>query len=236
MPYVSSHFHIVYSTKGREPSIPEKIQPKLWAYMAGIAKNHGILALAIGGIEDHLHALISLPATMSIARAVQLLKANSSRWMNEHRPTRFEWQEGYFACSVSRSQIPRASKYIANRREHHRKRDFAAEIALLSAATPASVSAFKSPFQRLSITPRLMPIAFRSRKVGVRFSFFAHRRIVARICFFVIFLVILLVIGFLAKEKPSWSGWPISEWLWTKQKPPGFGWLDFKGLLPLQRP
>lgn len=131
MPYVSSHFHIVFSTKGREPSIPEKNQPKLWAYMAGIATNHNIHALAIGGIENHIHALISLPATMSISKAVQVIKSNSSRWINETRRTRFEWQEGYFACSVSRSQIPKVSKYITNQREHHRKRDFAAEIALL---------------------------------------------------------------------------------------------------------
>ena len=131
MPYVSSHFHIDYSTKGREPSIPQKIEKKLWAYMAGIAANHQMRALAIGGIENHVHALISLPPTMSIAKAVQVLKANSSRWMNEHRPARFEWQEGYFACSVSRSQLPTVSKYIANQREHHTKRDFVAEIALL---------------------------------------------------------------------------------------------------------
>jgi len=99
--------------------------------MAGIATNHGMHALAIGGIEDHVHALISLPATMSIAKAVQVLKANSSRWINEHRQPRFAWQEGYFACSVSRSQIPRVSKYIANQREHHKKRSFAAEITFL---------------------------------------------------------------------------------------------------------
>jgi REP element-mobilizing transposase RayT len=131
MPYVSSHFHIVYSTKRREPSIPERIQSKLWAYMTGIATNHGMHALAIGGIQDHVHALISLPATMGIAKAVQVLKANSSRWINEALPTRFEWQEGYFLCSVSRSQLATVSKYISNQLEHDRKRDFAAEIALL---------------------------------------------------------------------------------------------------------
>jgi putative transposase len=78
-----------------------------------------------------VHALISLPATMSIAEGVQLLKANSSGWINRGRRSRFEWQEGYFACSVSRSQIPRVSKYIANQREHHKKRGFAAEFRLL---------------------------------------------------------------------------------------------------------
>jgi putative transposase len=112
-------------------SISETLQPKLWAYTAGIASNHGMRALAIGGIEDHVHALISLPATMSIAEAVQLLKANPSGWTNRRRRSRFEWQEGYFACSVSRSQIPRVSKYIANQREHHKERDFAAEFRLL---------------------------------------------------------------------------------------------------------
>jgi hypothetical protein len=76
-------------------------------------------------------SLVGSPATMSIAEAVQVLKANSSGWINRGRQTRFEWQEGYFACSVSRSQLPRVSKYIANQREHHKKRDFVAEFRLL---------------------------------------------------------------------------------------------------------
>jgi REP element-mobilizing transposase RayT len=80
-------------------------------------------------MDDHIHALFSLPATMSIAKGVQVLKANSSRWMNEVRS--FEWQEGYFACSVSRSQIPRVMKYIANQREHHKTVDHAEEMARL---------------------------------------------------------------------------------------------------------
>jgi REP element-mobilizing transposase RayT len=129
--YVSNHVHIVFSPKDRMRVISEAQQPKLWAYMAGIATNHGMHALAIGGIEDHVHALVSLPATMSIAKGVQPLKANSSRWMNERRRTRFDWQEGYFACSVSRSQISRVMKYIANQREHHKKRSFDTEMAWL---------------------------------------------------------------------------------------------------------
>jgi putative transposase len=129
--YVSIHFHIVFSAKNRAHAIPETLQPKLWAYMAGIAKNHGMHALAIGGIHDHLHALLSVPGAMSVAKATQVLKANSSRWINENQRTRFEWQEGYFACSVSRSQISRVMRYIANQREHHQKRDFAAELIWL---------------------------------------------------------------------------------------------------------
>jgi putative transposase len=129
--YVSNHIHIVFSTKNRVPAINEKLQPKLWAYMAGIAKNHGMYAVAIGGIEDHVHALINLGARLSIAKAVQVLKANSSRWMNEHPRTRFEWQEGYFACSVSRSQVSRVIKYIASQKQHHKKMDSAREFELL---------------------------------------------------------------------------------------------------------
>lgn len=98
--WVSNHIHIVFSTKNRARTISEQTQPKLWAYIAGIAKNHGLHAVAIGGIEDHIHALINLGAVLGIAKTAQLLKANSSRWMNEHARTRFEWQEGYFACSV----------------------------------------------------------------------------------------------------------------------------------------
>src|SRR5262245_55082532 len=98
--------------------------------MAGILKNHGLNAIAVGGIEDHIHALINLGSQLGIAKAVQVLKANSSRWMNQHPgAARFEWQDGYFACSVSRSQVMAVSRYIENQREHHTKRDFAAEMA-----------------------------------------------------------------------------------------------------------
>ena len=111
--------------------IAEDLQPKLWAYIAGIAKNHGMHAVAVGGIDDHVHALINVGSSYGIAKAVQILKANSSRWMNEHPGVRFAWQEGYFACSVSRSQTATVRKYIANQKEHHRKMDSAKEFELL---------------------------------------------------------------------------------------------------------
>jgi putative transposase len=129
--YVSNHVHIVFSTKNRLKVIPEALQPQLWAYMAGIGKNYSVHAVAIGGIEDHAHVLIRMEPTLGIAKAVQVLNANSSRWMNEHSRVRFEWQEGYFACSVSRSQVPAVVRYIQNQKEHHRKIDFAVEFELL---------------------------------------------------------------------------------------------------------
>ena len=128
--YVSNHVHIVFSTKDRAKLIPEELQPKLWAYLAGIAKNYEMHAVAVGGVDDHVHALVDVGATLAIAKAVQVLKANSSRWINEHARSRFEWQEGYFACSVSRSQVPSVARYIANQKEHHKKMDSAAEFLL----------------------------------------------------------------------------------------------------------
>jgi putative transposase len=129
--YVSNHVHIVFSTKNRLNVIPAALQPKLWAYMEGIAKTHSRHAISIGGLEDHAHALVEIGPTLGIAKAVQVLKANSSRWMNEHSRLRFEWQEGYFACSVSRSQVPTVVRYIQNQKEHHRKIDFGLEFELL---------------------------------------------------------------------------------------------------------
>ena len=129
--YVSNHVHIVFSTKHRLKAIREELQPTLWAYMAGIATNHGMKALAIGGTEDHAHALLNLGPIFGIAKAVQTIKANSSRWMNEQPGARFEWQEGYFACSVSRSQLPTVARYIANQREHHRRMDSRQEFEAL---------------------------------------------------------------------------------------------------------
>lgn len=126
--YVSNHIHVVFSTKGRMKVISEALQPKLWAYLAGIAKNHGIHAVKVGGVEDHVHALINLGPVLGVAKAVQTLKANSSRWMNEQVGARFAWQEGYFACSVSRSQVAVILQYIARQKEHHKKMSSANEF------------------------------------------------------------------------------------------------------------
>jgi putative transposase len=99
--------------------------------MAGIARNHGFLVLSNSGIEDHVHLLIQLQETLALAKAVSLLKSNSSRWMNEHG-TSFDWQEGYGAFSVSASNLRRVDRYIQNQAAHHKKITFEHEfIALL---------------------------------------------------------------------------------------------------------
>ena len=94
--YCTNLVHCVFSTKEREAMIAEDMLEKLWAYMSGIANNHHIATLAIGGIANHVHLLIGIPQTMTVASAVNALKANSSRWMREHQ-NGFEWQKGYAA-------------------------------------------------------------------------------------------------------------------------------------------
>jgi putative transposase len=84
------------------------------------------------GFADHAHALVDLGAILGIAKVVQVLKANSSRWMKEHGSAGFEWQEGYFACSVSKSQVATIRQYVANQKDHHCRMDFAKEFKLLA--------------------------------------------------------------------------------------------------------
>ncbi|HUQ50278.1 MAG TPA: IS200/IS605 family transposase [Terriglobales bacterium] len=129
--YSSLYFHLIFSTKERRKHIPEELQPRLWAYMEGIARANRFKAISVGGIEDHAHVLLSLPATVPVAKAVQLVKAGSSKWMHEEIGRRlFAWQESYGAFSVGVSQVPDTVKYIENQREHHLKRSFAEEFAL----------------------------------------------------------------------------------------------------------
>ena len=129
--YCSNRIHLVFSTKNREQTLSPIIQEKLWPYMAGIARNHGFEAIKIGGVEDHAHALLLLPATVPLAKAIQILKACSSKWLNETEVKNFSWQEGYGAFSVSASQTDGVIEYIANQREHHAKRNFEEEFLAL---------------------------------------------------------------------------------------------------------
>jgi REP element-mobilizing transposase RayT len=129
--YCSNRIHLVFSTKNREKSIPVEVQEKLWPYMAGIARNHEFEAIKIGGVEDHAHALVLLPATIPLAKSIQILKSCSSKWLNETVLKNFSWQEGYGAFSVSASQTEGVIEYIANQREHHAKRSFEEEFISL---------------------------------------------------------------------------------------------------------
>jgi REP element-mobilizing transposase RayT len=122
--------HCVFSTKERRNLIPEDLLPKLWKYFAGIGRNHGISVLATGGTSNHAHLLIVLPPDMPTSKAVQVLKANSSRWLGEHGLD-FAWQEGYGAFSVSSSNKDAVKDYIEHQAAHHRTRSFEGEFEAL---------------------------------------------------------------------------------------------------------
>jgi len=124
--YTCLHYHIVFSTKNRHPWIHADIEQRVWEYTGGIARQNDMKALQIGGIEDHLHVVLGAPPTMAVSKAVQLLKGGSSKWIHETVPSLddFEWQQGYGAFTVSKSQLPTVIHYAANQRDHHRQRSF----------------------------------------------------------------------------------------------------------------
>lgn len=128
--FTRNHVHLVFSTKDRRNSVAKEWQPRLWAYLAGICKNHEMVAVAIGGTENHVHILFHLPPKLALAKAVGLLKANSSKWMGEQGKD-FSWQEGYAAFGVSSSNLDQVARYIQNQEAHHRKTSFEDEFRAL---------------------------------------------------------------------------------------------------------
>lgn len=126
--YTNLLTHFVFSTKDRSPLITKEITPELFAYLGGLAKELKGKAIAIGGMDNHVHLLISLPPTVSTSDAMRFIKANSSKWLGDKFGTPFSWQIGYGAFSVSRSNVDAVAKYIQNQEEHHKKFDFRGEF------------------------------------------------------------------------------------------------------------
>jgi len=123
--YTSISLHLVFSTKGRVFAISEP--SKLWAYIAGVARNLHYQPLSIGGTANHIHILTGMPPNISAAETVQKLKANSSRWLREKGDWP-GWQEGYGAFSVSTPNIDGVRHYIQNQEDHHRRETYEAEF------------------------------------------------------------------------------------------------------------
>ena len=128
--FVSCYLHCVFSTKQRQPMINAELQARLWPYLGGIARENHMKALCVGGVADHVHVLLSASSTLTVAKAVQLLKGNSSKWIHETFPNQsgFAWQEGYGAFSIGVSGIGDTTAYIQGQAEHHRKRTFQEEF------------------------------------------------------------------------------------------------------------
>ena len=128
--YNSCYIHYIFSTKDRQPWMTEELRTRLFEYMGGIAKTHHMKSIRVGGIANHVHQLVSIPSTLPVAKAIQLIKGNSSKWIHESFPHHryFAWQEGYGAFSISVSQIERTVAYIENQPEHHRVKTFEEEF------------------------------------------------------------------------------------------------------------
>lgn len=123
-------YHIIFSTKYRHALIREPYRTELYNYIGGIIRSQKGNLIEIGGVEDHIHILANLPATITISDAIREIKANSSRWFNENgdKTHKFEWQKGYGGFSVSYSQIGAVQNYIRNQEEHHKHKSFKDEF------------------------------------------------------------------------------------------------------------
>lgn len=126
-------YHLVFSTKSRLPMITDDLEAELHKYMGGILRGEGGILLEIGGMPDHIHLLAKLKPSIAVSDILRLLKANSSKWVNEEKLKyrKFGWQDGCAAFTVSRSQVDTVTKYIRNQKQHHRKKDFKSEFVEL---------------------------------------------------------------------------------------------------------
>ncbi len=124
--------HAIFSTKDRAPMLTHDLRHRLFPYMGGIVRNLNGAALIINGVEDHVHVLASMPATLTLSDLMKELKGISSGWVNDTMglPGRFGWQTGYAAFSVSKSLAETVRSYIAKQEEHHRRTTFQEEYLL----------------------------------------------------------------------------------------------------------
>ncbi len=130
---VKNLVHLVFSTKQRQPWLPDVVRRPLFAYQAGIFQQWESPALVIGGVEDHVHALFLLSKNHALKKIVEEVKKGSSKWMKTDgtKNSDFHWQNGYAAFSVSESNVPDVRRYIENQQEHHRTMTFQDELRAL---------------------------------------------------------------------------------------------------------
>jgi putative transposase len=116
----------LFSTRNRAANLAPEIEQRVWAYIGGVARSHKMTALQIGGVDDHIHALIMVPPSIAPSQIAQYLKGGSSKWIHETFPELhdFAWQEGYGAFTVSKFNLESVIGYIQQQREHHKKRSF----------------------------------------------------------------------------------------------------------------
>jgi len=128
--YISCYVHYIFSTKNHQRWLDSTIREQLFPYLGGIARDRGFKLIKAGGVEDHIHLLVSLPSKMTIAQAIQYLKGGSSKWIHEKFPNMkdFSWQEGYGAFTIGISQKENTINYISKQADHHKKKTFREEL------------------------------------------------------------------------------------------------------------
>jgi putative transposase len=143
MPFVRVWVHLIWSTKNREKMIPSELRSTLIDHIKSNSKIKEIWIDSINCISDHIHILVSLKSDQSISKTVMLIKGESSFWVNNNKLTRtkFEWQDEYFAISVSESIVGKVRSYIRNQEEHHHKKSFSEEYDDLMKRYQNSVAA-----------------------------------------------------------------------------------------------
>jgi REP element-mobilizing transposase RayT len=131
--YCNLLYHIVFSTKNREPWLAPAIRPRVHEYLGGAVRAESGIPMIVNGTADHIHILAKLRQDKAVSKIVGEIKANSSGWVSRTFPEAagFAWQEGYGAFSVSQSQVPKVHRYIATQEEHHRGITFVEEFAAL---------------------------------------------------------------------------------------------------------
>jgi REP element-mobilizing transposase RayT len=125
--HIASYFHLVFSTKDRLPLIAVEWRERLHAYLGGIVKGMDAVPLAVGGVADHIHALVSLKSKHRLDYFLRDLKVDSSSFIHRDLLKKFEWQKGYGAFSVNPSNIDHVKNYVLNQERHHRKKTFEEE-------------------------------------------------------------------------------------------------------------
>jgi REP element-mobilizing transposase RayT len=128
--YMKLYYHIVFSTKNRQPFITSAIENELHKYVAGIIRGIDGHAIEVNGLADHVHILTILPPKIAVSDALRVIKANSSKWIHDTKPDlqRFGWQDGFSAFTVSKSQVEPVREYIRGQKEHHARQDYKAEL------------------------------------------------------------------------------------------------------------
>ena len=128
--YTCLHYHLIFSTKHREPIITPDVRPRLWEYLGGTVRGLDGIPILVDGTADHVHLLVTLRQLPALADFMRDLKAGASSWVHDTFPELrgFAWQAGYGAFTVSHSGIDAVKAYIANQEEHHRKQTFQDEF------------------------------------------------------------------------------------------------------------